>query len=53
MSFGKRDYFSRLQTSLVFLIFNGSVKNKIANRVFHELDEIGNNANIGTKGFTM
>ena len=29
MSVDKRDYFSRLQTSLVFLIFNGSVKTKL------------------------
>ena len=25
----------------------------VCNRVFHKLDEIGNNANIGIKGFTM
>ena len=30
MSFGIRDYLSRLQTLLVFLISNGTAKNKLA-----------------------
>ena len=40
MSVGKSDYLSRLQTLLVFLICNGTVKTKLAALVFLYCGEI-------------
>ena len=35
-------------------LFRNALQYKIANiRIFHKLDEIGNNANIGIRGFSM
>ena len=44
MSVGKRDYFSRLQTLLVFLVLNGMAKTKLAVLPFFCCGEIGKNS---------
>ena len=45
MSVGKRDYLSRLQTLLVFLILNGIAKTKLAILAFLDCGEIVKNSN--------
>ena len=45
MSVGKRDYLSRLQTLLVFIILNGTAKTKLAKLAFLQCEEIVKNSN--------
>ena len=44
MSVGKRDYLSRLQTLLIFLILNGTAKTKLAILPFLCCEEIVKNS---------
>ena len=41
------------KTSRTMLVVNGEAEGQLANRVFLKLDKIGNNANIGIRGFTV
>ena len=52
MLVGKRDYLSRLQTLLVFLILNGTAKEKLAMLAFLQCKDIVKNSIVAEQAFT-
>ena len=53
MSVVKRDYISRLQTLLVFLILNGTAKTKLAILAFLYCGQIVKNSNETSLDYVM
>ena len=51
MLVGKRDYLSRLQTLLVFLILNGTAKEKLAMLAFLQCKDIVKNSIVAEQAF--